>query len=497
MDPDLPPAHSPVYTLSLSDLQFNLAKKSTSRSKRLVGYEELQRAIRELEEGKIWGFDERNEEVEGGILRFGGLLRPVREVEGEDEEPKIPGDRKNTQIPTFKGVEEKKMTGNTGERKGSDGEKQGKEEKITKKIEEKTLAVEGKSETASTLQVLPVLHSQPPESAVLPVRLPSSESDDEEPATLSIQKQGTLDVFGVPFVPQEHHESPPIPSPKPPDLHSKRTVIVAADVPTPDMTWADATKSVTGGAVLEDTAKFPAEGYNQVGCEGGDSEYPYQDSPLINDKTDLFHDQIASETTRIDLETHSVSVMDFRDRVSPSPDIADTRSNTRIRPMGSISPVRRRRNRVIVNPILRHMSSPSPSVRVSVQNTLRNSISPKEIQRKPDSRLSLPPIFTTEVSRTFSQVPHLPRSQKTTSFRPTKYAAAHIAYDMDLLVKPFSPFRCTKFVIDRSKPSTRRNAHFKVSEKQQFRPMDMESEATIRSDSQESEYLRPLKHPRY
>jgi hypothetical protein len=251
---------------------------------------------------------------------------------------------------------------------------------------------------------------------------------------------------------------------------------------------------------LEETAKFPCQSsdYTLVGTEGCDGtsimldtasevmtkhQFPADKQPFPSEKT-------VSGETRVESRAPPFKQAEHES----SPDLSaltdawiDTRPGA-LRPMGSLSPIRKRQrpNRLLVNPILRHMSGRNTALaplQSSMQRMSRDVSSPDEA-RKPTTHLSLPPIFTTEVSRAFSQASYLPRSQKAGSLYPTKYAAAHINYNLDLLVKPFSPFKCTKLVVEGTYRAIRRSIGSRGTGRDSSRPSDLVSEATLQSDSQ-------------
>jgi hypothetical protein len=121
-------------------------------------------------------------------------------------------------------------------------------------------------------------------------------------------------------------------------------------------------------------------------------------------------------------------------------------------PPSSYSPKRKkkRKNRLIVNPILRHLGADSSSVfRINTTKSkaeqVRNRFTYNGKSSGRDSSVTFPPIFTTEVSRSYTDC-KTTSSRKMFSVNLTKYQAAHINYETDLLEKSFSPFRCTKVV---------------------------------------------------
>lgn len=575
MDSHLPhpaPTNDPeaaVHQITLADLQFNLEKKTTSRSKRLVGVMELQRAIGELEEVRVLGPDDLNPALEDRNLRFVGPLRPVREDEKGEEEPMLPVEEKpKGGAKQEKAEEERRPEYCPSPLPATELNSQQPEMHRDTQLEAKSVQPVP-SQAAATPS--PTLQSpvQPGELKAVqgPNALPhpyptvpqedsDSGSEELDPANLSIEKQTTVEVRGVTNTPPANEQEEMEISTKNEQVQAEIRAIQALEqerarqaadaletekiaeaakvhrsreetislepakvleaVQLPEavasqdtLTRPEEPKPVEiqplgralvtnaqaeGNEALGETAKFPSQSpdYTLVGSEGYEGESLLQDTASealtkhqLPSKQYIPREKTTSEDTQI--ETSNLSL--YREpESSPVPDITQLTdtwlSSGALRPMGSLSPNRRRHrpNRLLVNPILRHMSG-----RNTVLGPLQASIPriPREISptegRKPTTHLSLPPIFTTEVSRAFSQASYLPRSQKAGALHPTKYAAAHINYDLDLLVKPFSPFKCTKMVIESSHRTVRKSLESRGTGRDSSRPSDLD---TLRSESQ-------------
>ena len=583
MDPHLPNPTvtedqvSAVHQITLADLQFNLDKKSTSRSKRLVGVQELQRAIGELREVRVWGLDDRNPALEDLNLRFAGPLRPVREAEGAEEEPKLPVERPKSELK--QGKEERKPAQTPSPLQATGKEKLESSQQPTShrdtQLEARPIQppVPSKAATSSPspIPLFPIRLSEagpvPYPSPTVPLADSDSESEELDPAKLSIERQTNVEVRGV----AEVAHTPPANEQKELEVLTKNELVQVeiraiqaleaekAAIAAKEATALEALRlskareealalehakaleaaqlletaksqdrlanpenpkpaviqtldqalvanaQAEGNGLLEETAKFPSQSpdFTLVGSEGYEGESLLQDTASeamtrhqLPHKQDLPREKTTSDTQ---LEASNLHLYGEQES-SPVPDITqltDTWLGTQsgaLRPIASLSPVRKRHrpNRLLVNPILRHMSgrnSALASFQSSIQRTPK-VISPTE-GRKPTTHLSLPPIVTTEVSRAFSQASYLPRSQKAGALYPTKYAAAHINYELDLLVKPFSPFKCTKLVVEGSHRTVRRSLESRGTGRNSSRPSEID---TLRSESQSPDPKTTRRH---
>ena len=586
---------SAVREITLSALQFNLDKKSTSRSKRLVGVEELQRAILELGQVRVLGPDDRNPALEDLNLRFMGTLRPVKEAEHEEEEPKLPLDeRPKREIEKGKTGPKQDQSPLQRTSKDQESSEPHPAPAASKPPLQKELQLEAapQQKLTATQPADSKLTVTPPKlpNAAMPALVASqpaphmqdqadsgSDSEELDPAKLSIERQTTVEVRAeydhkdIKTVAKSELVLAEIKEIQTLEQERARQVAEALEAEKAALALREAsalealqlskareeavalekakaleaarslqestakaletaqlledTKSqeeakstgiralgqalvlnaqAESNLTLEETAKFPCQSsdYTLVGTEGCDGASIMLDTAseamtkhqFPADKQHFPSEKTVSGDARV--ENHAPPFKQAEQESSPDLSALtdawmDTRSGA-LRPMGSLSPIRKRQrpNRLLVNPILRHMSGRNTalaplqsSMQPSMQHMSRDLSSPNEV-RKPTTHLSLPPIFTTEVSRAFSQASYLPRSQKAGALYPTKYAAAHINYDLDLLVKPFSPFKCTKLVVEGTYRAIRRSMGSRGTGRDSSRPSDLVSEATLRSESQ-------------